>query len=74
MDKPRPHGGPIQRCGTSTCVDAKLLTDGVLVTSTIPGNDGAVTFTHGEWDTFLGLVKDGAWDSTYSRNLTSALV
>jgi hypothetical protein len=52
-------------CGSTTCVNAEKVNGGVLVTSTIPGNDGAVTFTHSEWDAFLGQVKAGNWDHTY---------
>lgn len=53
-------------CGSSTCVDAQRTDDGVVVTSTIPGNDGTVTFTHDEWDTFIDEVKAGKWDDTTS--------
>jgi Domain of unknown function (DUF397) len=57
---------PIQ-CGTNCCVDVKATGDGVNVTSTIDGNDGAVTFTNTEWNGFLDQVKRGEWDHTDSR-------
>lgn len=54
-------------CGTACCVHAEKGEDGVLVTSTIPGNDGRVVFTQDEWDAFLMQVKDNRWDHTLSR-------
>lgn len=54
------------RCNGANCVNAEVTDAGVLVTSTIPGNDGAVTFTQAEWDAFVPAVKAGAWDHTLS--------
>ena len=50
-------------CGNSTCVDAKRLgPDAIEFTSTIDGNDGAVTYTQGEVTQFFADVKNGKWD------------
>ena len=51
-------------CGTDTCVDVKRHDGGVDLTSTIDGNDGCVTYTHAEWNQFVGDVKAGHWDHT----------
>ncbi len=58
-------------CTSANCVDAVRTADGVLVTSTIEGNDGAVTFTQAEWDAFIPAVKAGAWDHTVSGVLVA---
>ncbi len=63
-----PGGGA---CGNATCVDAVRTPDGVLVTSTIEGNDGSVLFTQAEWDAFIPAVKAGAWDHTVSGVLVA---
>lgn len=54
------------RCADAACVNAEKTADGVRVTSTIDGNDGAVDFTPAEWNTFIDEVKAGKWDDTLS--------
>lgn len=51
-------------CANSSCVDVKRHDGGVTLTSTIDGNDGTVTYTFDEWNTFVGNVKAGLWDHT----------
>jgi hypothetical protein len=51
-------------CGSGACVDAQKVDGGVLVTSTVPGNEGYVRFTSDEWSTFIGEVQAGKWDHT----------
>lgn len=63
---PATGSGPFIRCATGACVDAKRHDAGVTLTSTIDGNDGVVTYTQAEWDTFVGDVKAGHWDHTIS--------
>ncbi len=65
------------RCADGQCVHAEKVTDGrtgapdgVLVTSTTPGNDASVWFTNGEWDTFIAEVKAGKWDDTVTRRVS----
>lgn len=53
------------RCGTNTCVDVKPDGDGFRFTSTIDGNDGAVTYTRGELARFFADVKAGKWDHLF---------
>lgn len=51
-------------CGSGTCVDVTEHSDGaVTLTSTVPGNDGTVTYTRGEWEVFLRRVKAGEFDA-----------
>jgi hypothetical protein len=52
------------KCAQSHCVDAEVVDQGVLVTSTIEGNTGSVLFTRDEWDGFIEQVKAGKWDHT----------
>jgi ABC-type amino acid transport substrate-binding protein len=58
-------------CSGGSCVDAVATDNGVLVTSTVPGNNGYVLFTRDEWDTFIPAVKAGKWDHTLSGVLVS---
>ncbi len=58
------------RCADGQCVHAEKVAHGVRVTSTIPGNHGAVTFSTGEWDTFIAEVKAGARDDTVTRGVS----
>jgi hypothetical protein len=41
--------------------------DGFRLSSTIPGNDGSVTYTGAEVAQFLADVKAGAWDGLHRR-------
>lgn len=51
------------RCASGACVDVKADgRGGFTFTSTIDGNDGAVTYTRAEVETFLTDVKAGDWD------------
>lgn len=52
-------------CSADNCVDVKRSDDGVTLTSTIEGNDGAVTYTHAEWNAFGRQVKNREWDHTF---------
>jgi hypothetical protein len=52
-------------CTSGSCVDVKRHDDGVTLTSTIDGNNDAITYTHDEWDTFGRQVKNGDWDHTF---------
>jgi hypothetical protein len=62
------------RCATTTCVEVEGTAEGIVVTSSVPGNDGRVVFTQDEWNTFIGNVKAGAWDDTTSNARTGSLV
>lgn len=52
-------------CGTNSCVDINRVQpnpDGFLFTSTETWNDGSVTYSRDEVETFFGEVKAGKWD------------
>jgi len=51
------------RCGSGTCVEVTETKRGVVLTSTTAGNDGAVFYTHDEWEAFLERVKNGDFDA-----------
>lgn len=76
MPNVQPHDLPIRTttlpgpgCASNTCVAVELTAEGVVVTSTIEGNDGRVVFTTDEWDAFIPAVKAGAWDHTITREI-----
>lgn len=53
---------PAPRCSSGACVDVKPVAGGFRFTSTIDGNDGAVTYTDAEVAQFFADVKAGNWD------------
>lgn len=53
------------QCSNGNCVDVKRSDDGVTLTSTIEGNDDAITYTHAEWNAFGKQVKAGDWNHTF---------
>jgi hypothetical protein len=54
---------PFGSCSAGNCVDVKATgPDAFTFTSTIDGNDGAVTYNRGEVSQFFGDVKAGKWD------------
>lgn len=62
-------------CADHACVDAEVRDDGVLVTSTIDGNNGKVTFTQREWDAFLlAAATSDRWDHTLSAEARAELI
>jgi hypothetical protein len=57
------QNGPARVCNGGSCAEVERLASGdVRMTSSIEGNDGAVTYTSGEWGDFLTAAKDGKWD------------
>lgn len=55
------------RCSATSCVAITEVGDGFRFSSTIPGNDGSVTYTGAEVAQFLTDVKAGVWDGLYRR-------
>ena len=56
--------GPQIACNGGSCVAAERLRSGdVRVTSSVDGNDGAVTYTDLEWSNLLDDAKAGKWDA-----------
>lgn len=62
------------RCTQGTCVEAEGTPEGVVVTSSVAGNNGRVVFTQAEWDQFISNVHAGKWDDTTSNARTGTLV
>ncbi len=56
---------PYTRSSTGACVQVRQVGDEFLVTSSVEGNDGAVTFDATEWAAFGKQVKDGLWDDMF---------
>lgn len=55
------------RCGSNACVEITETDDGYRVTSSIPGNDGAVVFTPAEMAEFLDEVAVGSFGGLRAR-------
>ncbi len=64
---------PGTRCSANSCVHVEQVGESFVVTSTIEGNDGSVTFTAAEWAAFGEQVKDGKWDATFREAQAHAL-
>lgn len=54
-------------CASDGCVQVQETPEGFQFTSTIDGNDGAVTYTADEVSAFLADVKAGKWDDMHQR-------
>lgn len=55
------------RCGSNACGEITEVADGYRVTSSIPGNDGAVVFTPAEMAEFLTEVQAGSFNGLLAR-------
>lgn len=55
------------RCASGACVDVTSNPEGFAFTSTVPGNDGSVTYTGAELAEFLTEVKMGNFDDLHRR-------
>jgi hypothetical protein len=60
------------RCNSGPCVFVTEAADGFAFTSTIPGNDGSVTYTAAETAEFLAEVKAGNFDDLHRRARVAA--
>jgi predicted secreted Zn-dependent protease len=48
--------------GNGNCVEVAITSEGVAVRDTKDRSKPAHTYTHAEWDAFVGGVKDGEFD------------
>jgi len=50
------------KCSTGACVGVAFLSDSVIVKNTSDEKQSLVTFTHEEWEAFIGGVKNKEFD------------
>lgn len=57
-----PRWRKAKRCGTQTCVEVARVSDGWLVRDSKKPEVTPLAFTDGEWQSFVGGVRDGDFD------------